>query len=113
MAVDRDYRPTVGSDQLVGARVVRLLLFLVEAFLALRFILRLIGANPAAGFTQFIYRGSAPFMRPFQNIVPVSSTEEVVIDWPVLIAMVAYWLLAWAIIRIFFLSYPRPGIPET
>lgn len=109
----RDARPlNTTQDYLVGARVVKFLLYLVEAFLALRFILRLIGANPGAGFTQFINRGSQPFMQPFLGLVPPTSVGGVVIDWSILIAMLAYWLLAWAIIRLFFLSYPRTRTPD-
>ncbi len=89
-----------------AARVVWTILWVVEAILALRFILRLIGANPAAGFTDFIYRASQPLLAPFLNIVRnnASGTAGGIFEWTTLIAMVVYWLLAWAIIRLFFLT---------
>jgi uncharacterized protein YggT (Ycf19 family) len=81
------------------------ILGIVEALLAFRFILRLLGANPAAGFTQFIYGITYPFATPFlavfQNsrIVPGS-----VFEWTTLLAMLVYWLLAIAIIKIFIMG---------
>jgi hypothetical protein len=88
-----------------AARVVYTILGIVEAVLGLQFLLRLIGANPAAGFTDFIYTLARPLLAPFFNVVrntPVGNGG--VFEWTTLIAMVVYWLLAWAIVRLFFLG---------
>jgi hypothetical protein len=83
------------------ARVVWAILWVVNTILALRFILRLIGANSAAGFTNFIYTLSAPLLAPFRNIVAsVRIANGGVFEWATLIAMVVYWLIAWGIVRI-------------
>lgn len=79
---------------------------IIESLLGIRFILRLIGANPAAGFVDFIYDATAPLMQPFSNIVRNLRIEGSVFDWNVLIAMVVYWLVAWAIVRLFFIGRP-------
>jgi YggT family protein len=79
---------------------------LIETILALRFVLRLIGANPAAGFVDFIYTLAQPFVAPFNNIVRNASIEGSVFDWNTLIAMAVYWILAWAIVRLFFMGRP-------
>jgi hypothetical protein len=79
---------------------------LIEVVLGLRFILRLIGANPAAGFVDFVYGLSAPFVAPFNNIVHNARIEGSVFDWNTLIAMAVYWIAAWAIVRLFFMSRP-------
>lgn len=91
-------------------QVVWYVLSIIEVLLAFRFILRLIGANPAAGFTDFIYAISQPFVAPFNNIVRVAriegSTTASIVDWNILIAMAVYWLVAWAIVRLFFMGRP-------
>jgi hypothetical protein len=88
-----------------AARVVWTILGIVESVLALRFVLKLIGANPVAGFTDFIYTLAGPLLAPFSNVVRNAGTGTGgVFEWTTLIAMVVYWLLAWAIIRLFFLS---------
>ncbi|HYC79744.1 MAG TPA: hypothetical protein VEC17_01835, partial [Candidatus Binatia bacterium] len=42
---------------------------IVETLLGLRFLLRLIGANPAAGFVDAVYTLTQPLVAPFNNIV--------------------------------------------
>jgi hypothetical protein len=79
---------------------------IIETILGLRFILRLLGANPAAGFVDIIYTLSQPFVAPFENIVRNARVEGSVFDWNTLIAMAVYWMLAWAIVRMFFIGRP-------
>ncbi|HYE22105.1 MAG TPA: YggT family protein [Verrucomicrobiae bacterium] len=89
-----------------ATQVVWYIAYFIEALLGIRFILRLIGANPAAGFTDLIYTITAPLVAPFNNIVRNARIEGSVFDWNTLIAMVVYWLLAWAIVRLFFIGRP-------
>jgi uncharacterized protein YggT (Ycf19 family) len=58
-------------------KIARVLTWLVYAyailaavFLVLGFILLLFGANPAAGFTHFVYNITARFLQPFREIFP-------------------------------------------
>ncbi len=89
-----------------GTQIVWYALGLLEALLAFRFVLKAMAANPAAGFTSFIYTITSPFAAPFiavfRNLRAASST----IEWTTLLAMVVYWLIAWAIIRLFVMSKP-------
>ncbi|MBX4191219.1 MAG: YggT family protein [Candidatus Doudnabacteria bacterium] len=93
-----------------GTQVIWYVLSVIEALLGIRFILRLIAANPAAGFTDLIYTITQPLVQPFSNIVRVARVEGTntasLIDWNILIAMAVYWLLAWAIVRLFFMGRP-------
>ena len=45
-----------------------LLFGILEGLLGIRFVLGLLGANPAAGFAQFIYGVTGPFMAPFVGL---------------------------------------------
>jgi hypothetical protein len=89
-----------------ASRIVWTILGIVETVLALRFILKLIAANPAAGFTDFIYSASSPLIQPFLNVVRNVRADASggTFEWNTLIAMLAYWLLAWVIVRLFFLG---------
>jgi hypothetical protein len=40
----------------------------VEALIGLRFMFRLLGANPASGFVNMVYDWSTPFVAPFAGI---------------------------------------------
>lgn len=56
-------------------RVVYYVLGVIEVFLALRFVLRMLGANAQTAFVQFIYSVSAIFMAPFTAIFKTTVTE--------------------------------------
>ena len=81
---------------LVAHRLLDFLLFIIEGFLLLRFIFQLAGAN-LVGFVRFIYGISEIFMMPFRFIFPTSAAGEVVIEWSVLVAMIIYALIFYAI----------------
>lgn len=89
-----------------GAQVVWYILFLVQGLLAIRFLLQALQANPDAVFTSAIYTITGvlvyPFAAVFQNVVVESS----VFEWTTLLAMLVYWLLAMAIIKLFVMGKP-------
>ncbi len=86
----------------------------IEIVLAFRFILKLLGANPNAGFTQFIYSLSTPFAGPFLNIFHASANRGVettsFFEWSTLVAAVVYVVVTWGIVKIFKLG--KPSNPE-
>jgi len=80
-----------------GTQIVWSLATLIEAILAFRFFLRLAGANPGAGFTNFIYTISWPFAQPFLAVFNPTVVEGKVFEWTTLLAMAVYLLIAWGI----------------
>ncbi len=94
-----------------GVQVVWYVLGLLEVLLAFRFFLKLFGANPAAGFTHFIYDASYAFVAPFLNVFRVSSVQGSVFEWTTLLAMLVYWIVAGLIIRLFVMGRPV-SIPQ-
>jgi hypothetical protein len=87
-----------------GTQIVWYILGIVEALLAIRFVLKLLGANAAAGFTSFIYTVTYPFAAPFLGVFRITRIEGSVFEWTTLLAMLIYWLLAIAIIRLFLMG---------
>jgi DMSO reductase anchor subunit len=89
-----------------GTQIVWYILGIVEALLGLRFILKLLGANPAAGFTNFIYGVTYVFAQPFLSVFRTTQVAQIgaVFEWTTLLAMIIYWLIATAIIRLFLMS---------
>ena len=73
-----------------------------EIILILGFTLKLFGANPDAGFTQWAYRNLDRVMEPFRGIfnsVPIGAGTDVqpVLDTSILFAMLIYAILALAL----------------
>jgi uncharacterized protein YggT (Ycf19 family) len=87
-----------------GTQIVWYILALLEIVLAFRFVLKLLAANPSAGFSSFIYNVSYPFAAPFLNVFKMTKVEGSIFEWTTLLAMVVYYLIAWGIVRLFFMS---------
>ncbi len=87
-----------------GTQVVWYILGLLEVLLTFRFILKLLGANSAAGFTHFIYAVTYPFVGPFLNVFRITREEGSIFEWTTLLAMLVYYLIAWGIIKLFLMS---------
>lgn len=80
------------------------ILGLLEALMAFRFVLKLLAANPGAGFTSFIYGITYPFVVPFLSVFRITQVQGSVFEWTTLLAMLVYWLAALAIIKIFVMG---------
>jgi hypothetical protein len=89
-----------------GTQIVWYIFYVVETILLFRFILKLIGANTGAGFTQFVYALSYPFAAPFLYVVGSPHVLGSIIEWSTLLAMVVYWVVAWGIVRLITMGRP-------
>jgi hypothetical protein len=87
-----------------GTQVVWYILGLLEVLLVFRFFLKLLAANQGAGFTNFIYSVTHIFVAPFNNVFRITIVANNIFEWTTLLAMLVYWLVALAIIRLFFMS---------
>ncbi|MDO8523318.1 MAG: YggT family protein [bacterium] len=87
-----------------GTQIVWYVLGLLEVLLAFRFVLKLLAANPSAGFSSFIYTLSYPFATPFLNVFRATYVEGSIFEWTTLLAILVYWLVAIGIIKLFFMS---------
>jgi len=87
-----------------GTQIVWYILGLLEILLAFRFLLKLLGANPSAGFTNFIYTVTTIFAAPFLAVFRVSRVEGNILEWTTLLAMLVYALIAWGIVKLFVMG---------
>jgi hypothetical protein len=90
-----------------SARIVWLVLGIVEALLIIRVALKALGANPAAGFSQLVYSVSTPLVLPFQGIFPTPATSRSALELSALVAIVVYALIAWGSVRLIAILDPR------
>lgn len=78
------------------------ILGIIEIMLALRFILKLLGANAASSFVNFIYSVTGLLTAPFDNIFGVSSANagqtHSVFEPSIIVAGLVYALIAWGIV---------------
>jgi uncharacterized protein YggT (Ycf19 family) len=76
-----------------GIQVVDYLFYLLYALLGMRFVLTLLGASETAGFVQFVNGITQPFYGPFSGIVSRPSVNGGALDFPLIIALLAYVVL--------------------
>lgn len=87
-----------------GTQIVWYILGAIETLLAIRLVLKLLGANPAAGFSNFIYDFSYVFAAPFLNVFRTTRVDGNIFEWTTLLAMAVYYIVALGIIKLFFMS---------
>jgi hypothetical protein len=87
-----------------GTQIVWYVLSILEVLLAFRLVLKLLAANSAAGFTSFIYGITKPFASPFLSVFGITKVQGSVFEWTTVLAMIVYWLVAFAIIKLFVMS---------
>ncbi len=100
--------PRMPLDLVRASQIIWFLTGVLEALLGIRFLLRLLAANPNAGFAQFIYGVTAPFMAPFTGLTVTPHADGSVLEIPALIAMLVYALVSWGFIRLLWLIFSRP-----
>jgi len=98
------YNSPTTKPLLKGTQIVWYLLSILEVLLAFRFVLKLTGANAAAGFTNFIYAVTWPFTAPFLAVFQKTTIEGSIFEWTTLLAMLVYWMIALAIAKLFLMS---------
>ncbi len=87
-----------------GTQIVWYIVGILEALLAFRFVLKLLGANGEAGFTSFIYGITQPFTSPFLSVFNITKVEGSIFEWTTLLAMLVFWLIALAIVNLFVMG---------
>ncbi len=92
------------DGQIKASRIIWYILDLLEVLLLFRFGLKLLGANPDAGFTSFIYSITYPFAEPFLNVFRVTRVAGSTFEWTTLLAMFVYWLIAYGLIKLLFIN---------
>ncbi|OGO09085.1 MAG: hypothetical protein A2Y61_03100 [Chloroflexi bacterium RBG_13_60_13] len=94
-----------------ATQLVWLLFGILEALIALRIGLKLIGANPDSPVAVFIYGFTSLFLAPFAGLTGTPAAGGMVLEITSVIAMVVYALIAWALERIIWVIFYRPRGP--
>ncbi len=90
-----------------AVQFVYLVFGVIDGLLLIRLVLKLLGANPTAGFANFIYNVTAFFLAPFRNILPTIGTEQSQLEMSVVLAILVYALVGWAIARLVAIIFYR------
>jgi uncharacterized protein YggT (Ycf19 family) len=112
LAIQQVTRDAAAEQRQSGYQITRIIwaiLSSLEILLGLRFVLKLIAANPNSGFAVFIYGITAPFVAPFTGLVGTPASGETIFEVTTLIAMAVYSLFVWVVARIITIVADRPS----
>ncbi len=94
-----------------ATQLVWLFFGILEALIALRIGLKIIGANPESPIVAMIYGFTYLFLFPFEGMTATPSANGMVLELSSFFAMLIYALIAWAIERIVWVVFYRPRGP--
>jgi uncharacterized protein YggT (Ycf19 family) len=85
---------------------------LIEGLVAIRLILKGLGANPSAGFAEFIYGITTPLVGPFLGLFTNPTYQNSVLDLGSIVALMVYALVAWLLGRLVWIlvGESRPAV---
>jgi len=103
-----DARPTYEEKKAVwrSYHIIWFFVGLITALLAFRFVFELLGANQYNPFVSFVYTLSYPLAGPFQTIFGITNVASATFDWSVLVAIVVYVLIGYALVKLLRIISP-------
>ncbi|MEX0672625.1 MAG: YggT family protein [Candidatus Paceibacterota bacterium] len=89
------------TTRIVLLRLINIIIGLVLIFLGLRLVLKLLGANPNAGFVAWIYGMTEPLLVPFQGMFPTPVVEaNFILEFSTLFAILIYAIIGWLLMEL-------------
>lgn len=102
---------STAQTRMTVVNAIWLVLGIIETLLALRFVLKLLGANPGSGFVDFLYAVSGLFVGPFVGIFSAPTAQGNVVtsvfDTATLVAAVVYALVVWGLVKATTLNHNK------
>jgi uncharacterized protein YggT (Ycf19 family) len=83
-----------------AVQVIWLVTSVVTTVIAIRFVLKLLGASTESGFVTFMYGMTDPLVAPFRAIFPAASGSSSTLDVASLVAIVIYALIGWGVVAV-------------
>jgi hypothetical protein len=102
--MEENREKSYSNGNLKARKYVNYILGIIEVLLAMRFVFKLLGANPGNPFVSFTYSLTQIGLAPFTTIFSTASTKgleaKAVLEPATIIAMIVYAIIAWGIIKL-------------
>jgi uncharacterized protein YggT (Ycf19 family) len=73
---------------------------LIDTLIAIRFLLKMFGANTASAFVGFMYALTDPLVAPFHGIFNTAAAGRSVFEPESIVAIIIYTLIGWGIVSL-------------
>jgi len=87
-----------------AAELIYLCFGIIDSVLVIRLALKLLGANPYAGFAKFIYGVTDVLIAPFRGLFPNWISGQTILEPSLVVAILIYSLVAVGLVRLVALS---------
>ncbi|OLC24198.1 MAG: hypothetical protein AUG06_08775 [Actinobacteria bacterium 13_1_20CM_2_65_11] len=87
--------------------IIYLVFGIIDGLLLIRLFLKLLGANPHAGFASFTYGVTDFFLAPFRGLLPTYVSGQSVFELSLVFAILIYSLIALALVRLVAVTLSR------
>lgn len=92
------YRSGATNDRTV--QIVWWVVGLIDTLIAIRFLLKMFGANTASAFVGFMYALTDPLVAPFHGIFNTAAAGRSVFEPESIVAIIIYTLIGWGIVSL-------------
>jgi len=93
-----------------ATQIILLISGFLEALIALRIMLKLIGANPESPLAAFIYGLTSLFLIPFVGLIGSPTAGSMILEISSMVAIVVYALIAVAFEKLIWVIFSRPSL---
>ena len=87
--------------------IIYLVFGIIDGLLLIRLFLKLLGANPHAGFASFTYGVTDFVLAPFRGLLPTYVSGQSVFELSLVFAILIYSLIALALVRLVAVTLSR------
>src|SRR5438105_3572871 len=81
-------------------QLIYLIFGIVEGLIIIRFVLKALGANPSAGFAEFIYGLTYPLILPFIGLFGNPAAQGTILEINSIVALIVYALVGWLLAKL-------------
>ena len=90
-----------------AVQLVYLIFGVIDGLLLIRLVLKLLGANPNAGFSSWVYGFTDIFLAPFRGLLPNVISGQSIFEMSAVVAILVYALIGWVIARLIAILFYR------
>ena len=70
----------------------------IEVILSIRLLMKIFAPDSGIGLVGFVYSATNPLVSYFYTFLPAPSFQGAIIEWPAMLAMVTYALIAYLLV---------------
>lgn len=80
---------------------------ILNFLICLRYLLKLMGANPSNSIAQFVYSSTQPLISSFEDLITTMEFGGTILEFHALIAIAIYGMLGWVTVQLLRIMFAQ------